>query len=914
MSVRKQVEHFFSVNMPAQAEALLEQFGSDLRPGELYTCLARAHFMQGKIKAARRNAERATRLEPLNAEAWRVRSLAEISTQAHHLAERFLKAAILIDPQYENAYATATTQNRSSGQLDGAEQFSLRAGLISPLSNDALRSRAALLLSTGRYSEADSVNRRALITAPNVGRPNYVQAILEKQFSRQYYKAAERAIIIQPVDDGPRTMLVEHLATKNQGDKLLAELRRLILSSPSAPIGYLFLATGPVWKNNKFNPLKTLKKIKPLGLDIHQCGRQMAMRLASVGKQDQALEVMNSLANADPDNRSARLHLGAAFKNFGKYKEAEKIARDLVHKDRKDPQGWLLYSDVLATQGHYAAAERVIRGGLSYTKKDHTLWTLYGSQLREQERYGKSLKMFQRALYEAPTYLQAYENLANAYDLIGKEELVTKFFERGLHFKPKTAQGIAALSGLALQAGDVEGALSHAEEALELDPFDDRSVDAYVKAANANEMNSEALTVAERQYERFPKNITVMARYASALARTGRVAEATAFLESKMALHPRSIPLARAYWNAWTRVGDHERALKTYTRTNRLPAEKPKSQSGLAMALLMLGHWGKGFDFYETGFEQVKRGRGRKRKFQQPRWQGEDLTGKSIAIHSEQGVGDEIMFATIMSDIMKWADEVYLEGTKRMTRLYNRAFPDAKIFNPYDARPIETDESIDYYVPIGSLGRYLRRSTSLFGRNRPYLQPDPELSQSLRQKYKSAYGQNLIVGIGWRGGSAALRRRRRSFEIYDLLPILSVPGVTFVCVQYGDVEQEVREVNTVLDQDVIFDPTIDPLKDLVASASQIAACDLVISATNAGVHTAGGLGVPCWSLVPFESDWRWTIGRDDVVWYPGMRVFRQNTIDEAWGAVIDRIKSEFDALLKGDHGRLRSPPASDLEW
>ena len=125
---------------------------------------------------------------------------------------------------------------------------------------------------------------------------------------------------------------------------------------------------------------------------------------------------------------------------------------------------------------------------------------------------------------------------------------------------------------------------------------------------------------------------------------------------------------------------------------------------------------------------------------------------------------------------------------------------------------------------------------------------------------------------------------------------------------------QLGDVNRELEQDVIFDPTVDPLKDLVASASQIAACDMVISATNAGVHTAGGLGVPCWALVPFESDWRWTWGRHDVLWYPGMRLFRQERLDETWGEVIDRVTHDFQSLLAGDRSYLRSPPADDLEW
>ncbi len=708
--------------------------------------------------------------------------------------------------------------------------------------------------------------------------------------------------------------LVEHYTRTRNTDRLAVETRRVILATPNSTVGLLTLVSSPIWNKLDIAPVKQIRKLAPFGLDVHLCGRQFATQLAAAGKQNEAIGILRYLLSLDRKSQDAKLHLGAAYSNFGYYKEAELIAKNVVNTDKADPRGWLLYADLLAKQGLYEAAERIIKGGLQRTSKDFSLWTMYGTHLRDQERYVKSLKIFQRAVYEAPTRPQAYENLAHAYDLIGKEESVAKIYSRGLQFRAKSARGLAALANMSLQAGNETQALERARSAYELDPLEERAIDAYVKAAMESGAFAEGLKIAREHYERVPDNISAVSIYATALLQNGDDAAALKLIENKLPLHPRSLQLIRAYANICNWSGDRRLALKFHRRAARLQSDRPTTRTALSMQLLALGHWAEGFDAYESGFEQVKRGRGRKRKFKQPRWHGEDLTGKSIVIHTEQGVGDEIMFATMVPEMLKWASKVYLEGTARMTHLFRRSFPDADVFSMKLGGSHETNEQIDYHIPIGSLGRYLRRFTSLFGRNRPYLQPNPELSQKLRAKYKSSAPDNLIVGVGWRGGSAALRRKARSFEARDLLPILKAPGVTFVCVQYGDVEQEIRDVNGDLDRDVIYDPTVDPLKDLVASASQIAACDLVISATNAGVHTAGGLGVPCWSLVPYESDWRWTLGRDDVVWYPGMRVFRQTTIDETWGDVIGRVKVEFDALLKGDHGRLRSPPASDLDW
>lgn len=709
-------------------------------------------------------------------------------------------------------------------------------------------------------------------------------------------------------------LLVEKLSNRRDPEAIAREIRRVVLSNPDMPVGYLYLTNGSDLIVRTVDVHKLVHWLTPMGLDAQRCGRQLAHRLAGMGHQQLAIDVFRTLIRHDPASREAKFVLGGALRRLERYGEAELIAKQLINSDKADRRGWLLYAEILQEQGFYDAAERIVKGGLRYTGKDYALWAFYGTLLFKQERYGRAIKIYQRALLAAPTLPQAYEQLAAAYDTLTKETVATKLYARGMRFKAKSARGIAALSGMALQSGDEELALQYAQEALALDATEERAVAAYVSALLIQRRFVEALDAAHQQYNRLPERASAIALYATTLGRIGRADEAADLLQVKMAEAPRSIELIRAYMSICTWLGEPELALNFYHRVHRLYANRQGSRTALAMQLLWLGKWPSGFDHYETGFDQLKRGRGLKRKFVQQRWEGEDLAGKSIVVHSEQGIGDEIMFATAVSDLMKWASKVHLEATSRVTRLFRRAFPDANIIPHKVGGAHETDEEIDYFVPIGSLPRVLRRQNRLFGRNRPFLQPDPDLSQTLRRTYKATYGDDFIVGIGWRGGSGALRRKQRSFSASDMMPILKVPGVTFVCIQYGDVEEEIASLNADLDQAVIYDASVDPLKDLVASASQIAACDMVISATNAGVHTAGALGVPCWALVPFESDWRWTWGRNDVVWYPGMRLFRQQTLEETWGEVIARVAQDFRSLNAGDRSLLRSPPADDLEW
>lgn len=914
MHAKRRVEDLLSQNQLGSAKQLLLDAVDRLKLNDFYGLLARVEFAQGHYLAARDLAKRTTRLSPLSSEAWRIRALPEVATRNSAAALAYLKRASVAEPGYPTSYSTATTFFRTINNLPEAKRAIRRALLVGPEAADGLRADAALRYADGRLEEAADANKKAIIADPSNGRAYYLGTMLPPHDRPEIVTELQRALAISPTDDGPRISLIQSLTRHRRYEKLAREAQRLLLSSPGAEGAYQIMALYPIWKHISVDPLKLVRWFRPIGIEPVSTGRQLTLRLTEAGRDDETLDLVRYLAAIDPDDREGRYFLGVFLRRFGKYEEAEKIGRALINSNKEDKKGWLLLADVLKEQGHTDAAERVIKGGLKYTNKSYALWALYGKHLVDQDRHGRSVKIYQRALCEAPTLPEAYEQLARAYDAIGKEGWAATALSRGMRFKGKAATSIAALANMTLLSGSPLKALEQVEEAREIDPANASVVDVYVNVLLANERVDDALEVASDYLRLFPDRTHAISLYAMTLAQRGRFDESIALIREMMAKEPRSIEYVRAYTAVTTWMGSPGAGLDYQERIYRLRTKTGGSRTALAMQALWLGKWAKGYDEYETGFEQVKRGRGRKRKFTQPRWEGEDLAGKSIVVHTEQGVGDEIMFATLMPDIVKWASKVYIEATERMVPLFQAAFPTTTVFQMKPGSEYESDESIDYHVPIGSLGRYIRRKGNLFGRNRPYLSADYELSQTLRKKYKQKHGDDLVVGIGWRGGSMPMRRKTRSFEIADLKPILAHPGVTFVSVQYGDVEAEVEEVGRTVGKEVIYDPTVDPLKDLVAAASQIAACDLVISATNAGVHTAGGLAVPCWALVPFESDWRWTWGREDVVWYPGMRLFRQQAFKESWSTVIERVDKEFKALLGGDRTHLRAAPAQDLDW
>ena len=174
------------------------------------------------------------------------------------------------------------------------------------------------------------------------------------------------------------------------------------------------------------------------------------------------------------------------------------------------------------------------------------------------------------------------------------------------------------------------------------------------------------------------------------------------------------------------------------------------------------------------------------------------------------------------------------------------------------------------------------------------------------------FGAGPKIGISWRGGSKAKLRRTRSATLDQWQPLLSISGVHFVNLQYGECAEELAAAKSLIGAEIHDFDDIDPLHELDRWSAQVAALDLVVSVDNSTVHFAGALGVPVWTLLPKVANWRWMHNRDDSPWYPGMRLFRQIRIGD-WSDPMQRVAHALElwqSRVSGEpHAGDSAPPA-----
>ena len=203
----------------------------------------------------------------------------------------------------------------------------------------------------------------------------------------------------------------------------------------------------------------------------------------------------------------------------------------------------------------------------------------------------------------------------------------------------------------------------------------------------------------------------------------------------------------------------------------------------------------------------------------------------------------------------------------------------------------------DWQIPLGSLGRLLRPNLAAFSDRRSFLQPDAGTFAAARDRYANLASGRRTIGISWRSSNVETGAQR-SIGLEDWLPILNDDNSVFVNLQYGDVDDEIAELEARHGIRVHQDAHVNQLKNIDVYAAQIAALDLVISVANTTVHVAGALGTEVWVLLPLAADWRWLTQRSDSLWYESVILHRQTEAGD-WHGLLTCV---------GDALRVRPDP------
>ncbi len=546
------------------------------------------------------------------------------------------------------------------------------------------------------------------------------------------------------------------------------------------------------------------------------------------------------------------------------------------------------------------------------------------------EQYENTIEACKTVLARAPRSARANHLCGRALLALGRHDEAMVHLRIAITANPGLAETHVDLAAALFKAGDLAGAAASCRRAVDLRPDELahrlRLVEIF-EAANCPEDALAELSVAQ---ELAPGRYDLLIKLFREVSRLGMAAEALRLAER--AIHDNGESCETLFLLASARYSgtDMQGAVEACRKALAYRADRPEIHVTLGSALFALGKTGEAIAAYQRalavdpgypdaqfhmglihlmrgeyragwqGFEQrFHRAKNRNMRPCLPRWDGSSLQGRTLLIMREQGLGDEIMFASCYQQVINAAQHCAIECDPRLQQLLTRSFPVATFYPLMDLQTTAQTEpgvAIDARVYAGSLPYHLRGSAGDFPAHQGYLRADPERIVHWRTQL-AALGAGLKVGISWRGGTVFTHRERRTLSLQALLPVLSVPGVRWVNLQYGKRADEISEFNRNYGIDVVDWPeAIDGNYD--ETAALVNALDLVISVCTSIVHLTGALGKSVWVLTALVPEWRYGLDSSSMPWYPAARLFRQ-TAQGMWDPVIGSVEQALRQKVAG---------------
>ena len=578
---------------------------------------------------------------------------------------------------------------------------------------------------------------------------------------------------------------------------------------------------------------------------------------------------MNSIDNL----QSSQFDISRLFEQAIQYHQAGQLEQAKVkyqeildmnprHSDSSHLLGLVEYQN-----GNYAQAISYIQQAVLVDPEQSVFLNNLGNILKETGQLDQSLQAYRKALEINPDDAEIHNNLGVTLKEMGQLDQSLQAYRKALEINPQYVEVYNNLGNVLKEMDQLDESIHAYQQALEINP---RYVEVYNNLGNVlKEMDR-----LDESIHAYQQALEINPRYASAYLNLGNTLDAK---------------------------GELDQAVHAYQQALRINPQYAEVHKNLSLSYLKQGNFKQGWKEYQWRWKCAKFVAENMKEFPQPMWDGSSLDGKSILIWPEQGMGDCIMFASLLGKLQEYAQKIFVETEYRLLPLLERSFPTIHFHTahiPPDPQLFST--AIDFQSPIASLPQWFLTSEEGFPKCFAYLSANDDITQKCRHKYKKLAEGKALVGISWKSINKSVGKQK-SIPLEYLQPLLFSGECFFINLQYeyDDLAYELDQFANNTGISIYCDTKINPLESFDDFAAQVAALDLVITISNTTAHVAGALGKPVWNLLHYEADWRWLTNRSDTPWYPSMTLFRQSHQGD-WGYVVQQVHSALDGYKSAD--------------
>jgi tetratricopeptide (TPR) repeat protein len=629
------------------------------------------------------------------------------------------------------------------------------------------------------------------------------------------------------------------------------------------------------------------------------------------GKVDRAISAFRRALRID--DRLAEVHndLGTAYFQKGWHAEAERCFRDAIERQEAHAVAHGNLGATLRAQGRLGESRRAYQRALvlrlrrllrfGRTEKPSAqppsarpvdeAEKLHVEALAHEEKldYQSALRAVRRALERKTDYADYHVTHARLLLRMEDHDGALRAASEALRLEPGSAPLHASMAGL-FHPWREDLAEQAARHALELDPASDLA-HANLGAALWGQGKLEEAERAAREAVRLnPREPSYRTNLALILKDLDRIGEARALYRALAAEAPEHATLCLDVGTlALETEGDVATARRMY-RTAQKSVDEPRAYMAEALLDFLEGNYGEAWLNYEARKKLPDQKRAHHQQFDLlPDWDGGAVKPGELLVYGEQGLGDEVMFASMFGELERRAPGARVLCDARLGALFARSFTQLDVLSePRDkqAARVASLTGLRCKIAAGSLGALFRRAPGDFPGHVGYLAPDRQKVAAWCSRLASLPGSRKL-GLSWVGGAHSTGRRRRSTRLEALLPLLELPDIAWISLQYTDEARDMEELRE--RHGIALHDCRVATSDMDELASLIQSLDAVVSVCNTTVHIAGAIGKPTLVLAPFVPEWRYGLRGERMIWYPSVRVLRQPRYGD-WGPVVQMAR------------------------
>jgi tetratricopeptide (TPR) repeat protein len=532
----------------------------------------------------------------------------------------------------------------------------------------------------------------------------------------------------------------------------------------------------------------------------------------------------------------------------------------------------------LHKDGQFESARALYRQHLIEQPAHFDSLHLLGLIESELGYHDAALELISRSITANPRFAAAHLNLGLVFKKMNRFKDALESFDRALSLKPDYAVALNNKGVVHYELNQFEAALASYTSALEInskyaDAFNNKGV-----VLQDLRRHSEALLNFEKAIDLRPELAEPWKNRGYTLIQLNRYEEALSSCARALEIDPNYADAHNSKGVALMELGRIDEAIKSFKRALSINSADPRAQMNIGIAYLLLGRFDVGWEAYEWRWK-TKRFLPQTRAFTSPQWTGvEDLKGKTILLHGEQGLGDRIQFCRYAEKLKKFGARTVLEAPKPLMDVFEGLRGVDVLIAEGDVLP-----EFDFHCPLLSLPKAFGTELHNIPRPKRYLTSKSDL----RKKWvkKRLRSRPLAVGLAWSGNPSNGNDHSRTIPLHHLVQFLP-KEIDYFCLQ-----KDIRES----DRKALEQSPISYYGDelnFAETAALIDSLDLVITVDTSIAHLSGALGKATWIMLPFVPDWRWMLNLDTSPWYPDAKLYRQGPSRD-WRAVFERIAMDL---------------------